>query len=404
MKANGTSQIQLTKNGVDDGDPDWSPNGARIAFSERFGRGGDGEIETMKADGSALAVLTANDAEDTQPAWSPGSKKIAFTSDRDGNPEVFVMNADGSGEKQLTSGGSVDRDPTWLSSVPAIGFASDRGGAPQIFTMTAGGAGQALLTDVLSNARLPDWHWNPLLDSLPEVPASFAPQQLWYVIVTPHGHFVEVDLHQQYAADKTRVELWQGNSLKGLQTGSGPAKTSWHIQVDHLKPHQAYALWIVMKDPIHGGWQYKSSGTVKTLRRDVTVTYESVDVIYDGDDGVSGCGEFVFRLHAGAIGKAPRSGLKSTTSAAGTPGSTRPSSASTTSRSRSCRSGCSAPTPTLRAGMPTSRTRRSSASSRSTTRSRGRSSPRASRSPPSHPSTRAAARNSDGTATTSWTT
>ena len=46
--------------------------------------------------------LTDNDVEDDDPDWSPDGGRIAFSSYRDGNREIYVMNSDGSGVTRLT--------------------------------------------------------------------------------------------------------------------------------------------------------------------------------------------------------------------------------------------------------------------------------------------------------------
>jgi len=56
--------------------PDWSPDGARIAFEM------DGEIWVAGVDGSGLRRLTGCDApcrDLNQPAWSPDGSEVAFT-------------------------------------------------------------------------------------------------------------------------------------------------------------------------------------------------------------------------------------------------------------------------------------------------------------------------------------
>ena len=48
------------------------------------------DVWTMNADGSNQRNLTNNLAEDNEPNWSPDGRKIAFTSDRTGSNEVYT--------------------------------------------------------------------------------------------------------------------------------------------------------------------------------------------------------------------------------------------------------------------------------------------------------------------------
>ena len=70
MDADGTGQTRLTNNAGLDGEPDWSPDGTKIAFDNSR----DG-IYVMNADGSGQTILTDNGG---YPSWSPDGTKIAF--------------------------------------------------------------------------------------------------------------------------------------------------------------------------------------------------------------------------------------------------------------------------------------------------------------------------------------
>jgi len=73
--------------------PDWSPDGRRIAFVARQ------HIFTMSADGRRLRRLTDNYG-DSDPAWSPNGRYIAFIRDHD----LYVMRANGRGERRVVDG------------------------------------------------------------------------------------------------------------------------------------------------------------------------------------------------------------------------------------------------------------------------------------------------------------
>jgi dipeptidyl aminopeptidase/acylaminoacyl peptidase len=107
MSQDGSNLVRITDDtGVfKDNSPAWSPDGTKIVFAStrnvnNLNPEGDFELWTMDSNGSNPVQLTLNNSFDGDPAWSPDGTKIAFTSDRDGDNEIFAMN---------TSGGSVSR-------------------------------------------------------------------------------------------------------------------------------------------------------------------------------------------------------------------------------------------------------------------------------------------------------
>ena len=98
MDADGTNQIKLTDGPLEKRDPDWSPDGGKIAFTVRAGLGVS-RIEVMDADGDNRVALE-NDA--SAPKWSPDGGKIAFVSWRDDRNEIYVIGSDGQGLERLT--------------------------------------------------------------------------------------------------------------------------------------------------------------------------------------------------------------------------------------------------------------------------------------------------------------
>ena len=136
-------------------EPEWSPDGTRIAFS--CYSNGRGQIFVMGADGSALANVSSNAHCDRSPAWSPDGKRIAFVSDRDGDWEIYVMNADGSAQARLTSSPGVDDNPVWSPSCTRIAFESNRRGDLDIFIINADGTSERNLTAMPGNEMDPAW-------------------------------------------------------------------------------------------------------------------------------------------------------------------------------------------------------------------------------------------------------
>ncbi len=88
----------------DDGMPDFSPDGRRIAFTSN--RDQQGEIYVMNADGSAPKRLTSRPGDDWRPRFSPDGTRIAFT--QLSSSSIWTMNADGTGLRRLVSGTDAD--------------------------------------------------------------------------------------------------------------------------------------------------------------------------------------------------------------------------------------------------------------------------------------------------------
>ncbi len=155
MNADGTDQTLLTSNKADDSEPEFSPDGMRIAFWSD--RDGDAEIYLINADGSNPTRLTNNGADDVEPNWSPDGSQIVFVSDRADNDEIWKMNADGSKPRRLTNDAAAEADPDWSPDGTKIIFESDRDGDNELFIMNTDGSGQTNLTTNGVSDNEPAW-------------------------------------------------------------------------------------------------------------------------------------------------------------------------------------------------------------------------------------------------------
>jgi TolB protein len=81
-------------------DPDWSPDGRLIAYSERTRD--HFQIRTVLATGSTPKYLTS-DGENEQPSWSPDSRHLVFTSTRTGVRQLWILDSESGRMRQLTS-------------------------------------------------------------------------------------------------------------------------------------------------------------------------------------------------------------------------------------------------------------------------------------------------------------
>src|SRR5262249_37737830 len=131
-----------------DNDPEWSPDGTKIAFTSHSAADpdprnpSDAEIYTINPDGAGLTRLTFNNYEERAPSWSPDGSRIVFMARvgiRGGNNfEICVMNADGTNFVQLTDNAVFDGTPSFSPDRQKIVF--HRSPAPhQMWMMNADG-------------------------------------------------------------------------------------------------------------------------------------------------------------------------------------------------------------------------------------------------------------------------
>ena len=165
MAADGSHVKRLTDDGADEGGPRWSPRGELIAYAKMDYFSEQGLIENpawdiyvMNADGTQQMQLTKDPSNELEPSWSPDGGKIAFISDRNGqNFDIYVMNADGSNVRQLTDDSANEFGPVWSPDGKQIVFNSDRNGNVQLFMINIDGSHLMQLTKDSSNSAYADW-------------------------------------------------------------------------------------------------------------------------------------------------------------------------------------------------------------------------------------------------------
>ena len=134
MDADGGNQENLTNHPAYDAEPDWSPDGTKIAFVS--GRDGDGsQIYVMDANGKNVIRLTEGRETKGGPDWSPDGRKIAFSVDHR-EDYIAVMGADGRNREKLVDQA---KSPSWSPDGKRIAFMSQRDGANELYVIGVGG-------------------------------------------------------------------------------------------------------------------------------------------------------------------------------------------------------------------------------------------------------------------------
>jgi len=160
MNADGSRQTRLGGEVEMPRMPAWSPDGSLIVFV-----GGYGQLYVVNPDGSNQALLSRQARNIESPAWSPDGTRVAYQSLVNGTSEVCVINADGSQEKCLTKQASFkashiaqqDDYPVWSPDSKRVAFASMRDSQFDIHVMNADGSERVNLTNKPGFYGIPAW-------------------------------------------------------------------------------------------------------------------------------------------------------------------------------------------------------------------------------------------------------
>ncbi len=192
----GLSRINLDGSGLQpitatagmEKDPAWSPTGERIAFAADAA--GNWDLFVTAPDGGEGLPLVQSPANEWAPAWSPDGGRLVFVSDREGNPELYLLDLASGQETRLTQHPGADLYPIWSPDGSSVVFLSDRGaGRLRIFRLDL----QTEEVNILVDRAV--WEERPAL----------SPQGDWVLFAlqggsgTPQIHLFQVETGTLYA-------------------------------------------------------------------------------------------------------------------------------------------------------------------------------------------------------------
>ena len=156
VSSQGGAPVQLTT-GLEDRDPAWSPDGARIAF-RRVGGTSPG-IYVMDADGANATLRTAGESDSWypwSPAWSPDGQWLGFACSRPGaviyEPAICRVRSTGPDTARVlvyNQGRGQLIDPAWSPDGTVIAYTSDWNAfdfAFEFWTVRSDGSGASTLS------------------------------------------------------------------------------------------------------------------------------------------------------------------------------------------------------------------------------------------------------------------
>jgi TolB protein len=163
VRADGSGVAILTRNGVSEATPAWSPNGAQIAFFRPVRRGSAGQVWLMDGAGTHQRQLTHLKGVQYYGdlAWAPAGRSLvidAFPSTLGGSTDLWLVNASTGKASRLTSTPLSEASPSWSPNGRWLAFFSQGRRLPnRIWRLSVATKRLVQLTSGNPAALYPSW-------------------------------------------------------------------------------------------------------------------------------------------------------------------------------------------------------------------------------------------------------
>jgi Tol biopolymer transport system component len=156
-------------------DPDWSPDGTRIVYTQGRSVGRrqqrvENRIVVMNADGSGRRPITAfGGPGEINPKWTPDGQTILFEQLRRRDSDILAMSPNGGGTRRVLATDAWETNPVPSPDGTRVVFTSDRdrrgrdrlGRGFEVYTMARDGSDIVRLTNNRNPDMWPDWQRLP---------------------------------------------------------------------------------------------------------------------------------------------------------------------------------------------------------------------------------------------------
>lgn len=252
VKSGGAKQI-TEGDDWNDSDPQWSPDGTRIAFvSNRSGKEYDlnrnTDVWVISADGGALTKISDHQEADNSPRWSRDGKTIAYrgvVQQRD-HPKIWLAPASGGATSVLAAQG-LDLIPEgleWAEDGRSLYFEADVKGETHLFRVDLGKKSAMQVTSGARAIRNVDFHW---------------PSGTMVYMVNDFKHLddlyiAKLNKHEERRLTSLNETLWKQLQLADVERFSYKSADDWEIDGFLVKPigwQEAKRYPLILN--IHGG-------------------------------------------------------------------------------------------------------------------------------------------------------